>query len=708
MTRVLCTVLVLLVAPALLAGTTVIHVATDGNGALVANSGQVNWNGAIFWNQGWGLNDTYGHMFFMDLRTGERLKTYATTVVSPTQPASDVLVWDIFRVERRRVAMQEGAAGSGRAYTETEYRVTLAADGTPFLLLRSRPLLDDPGVTVFEVFVPDRELSPASTTALRGNLGWYVSPGTAEEVAAQPLNPAHHRGEMPSVAGLYFLDEDGGSDMGGNSIQVRTLPFGGGRWCAPGLGVFPSEVSVKRSVAGAANLLELRLLPGVEGLADTTPEVLFPGVASLAGANQTRWRSEAVLSNPTGTTQSVRLDLLPRGQSAVGASISRTVGAHQTVRYADLYLELGAAAGAGMLRVVGNVRTWVRTFNQGAQGTFGQDAQPATRDGAYPAGRDLLFPVTIPADPEQDFRSNLLLVNLEGVPVTFTIGAGASSKEYAVPAGVYQQVNNVGGWLGLPAGTSVISVRATGRWSGTISTVDPVTGDPTTVRGLTVVPWGNRFIGVASASGANQTRWRSEAVLFNPASEPAAVTLKLIPRDSATTVATKSLTLSGREARRIADVYAEIGVASGFGRLEIGGKALAWVRTFNQGSGATFGQDVPQMSGPSWSAPGATVLFPVTTPADPARDFRSNLLVLSHFNEETPETITITVRSGARTRTFPVPRTTYVQINDVGSWLGLAPGVATVEVTANGWWSGTVSSVDPVLGDPTTVVGLAP
>lgn len=708
MAKALCAVLGLLVAPALFAGTTIIHVATDGNGALVAHAGQVNWNGAFFWNQGWGLNDTYGHMFFMDLRTMERIKTYTTTVVSPSQPTADVFVWDIFRVERRRVAVQEGAAGSGRSYTAIEYRVALAGDGTPALLLRSRPLLDDPSVAVFEVFVPDRELSPASTTALRGNLGWYVSPGTAEEVAAQPLDPAHHRGEMPSVAGLYFLDEDGGSDMGGNSIQVRTHPFGGGRWSAPGLGAFPSEVSLKGSAAGTTNLIELRFAPGIEGLADTTPTLLFPGVASVAGTNQTRWRSEAILSNPTSVAQSVRLDLVPRGQSTVSASVTHTVGAHQTVRYADLYQELGAAAGAGMLRVVGNVRTWVRTFNQGAQGTFGQDVPPATRDGAYPAGRELLFPVFTPADAQQGFRSNLLLVNLEGTAATFTVKSGTVGKPYPIAAGTYQQINNVGAWLGLQAGVAVISVSCTGRWTGTVSSVDPITGDPTTVRGLAAVPWANRFIGVASASGANQTRWRSEAILYNPAAEPAALTLKLIPRDSANPVATRSLTLTGREVRRLPDLYAEMGVASGVGRIEIAGKVLAWARTFNQGSEATFGQDVPQMSGPAWSAPGATVLFPVTTPTDPARDFRSNLLVLSHFSAETPETITITVKSGARTRTFSVPRTTYVQINDVGSWLGLAPGVATVEVTANGWWSGMVSSVDPVLGDPTTVVGLAP
>lgn len=136
MAKAVCAVLGSLVARALLAGTTIIHVATEGNGALVANTGQVNWNGAFFWYQGWGLNETYGHMFFMDLRTMQRIKTYATTVVSATQPASDVFVWDLFRVERRRVAVREEAAGSGRSHMAIEFRGTLAGDNAPADLAR--------------------------------------------------------------------------------------------------------------------------------------------------------------------------------------------------------------------------------------------------------------------------------------------------------------------------------------------------------------------------------------------------------------------------------------------------------------------------------------------------------------------------------------------------------------------------------------------
>ncbi|MCU0294279.1 MAG: hypothetical protein MUF10_20220 [Thermoanaerobaculaceae bacterium] len=52
-----------------------------------------------------------------------------------------------------------------------------------------------------------------------------------------------------------------------------------------------------------------------------------------------------------------------------------------------------------------------------------------------------------------------------------------------VPAGAYAQLNDVGTWLGVPPGWTTIAVKADGRWSGTVSTIDPFTGDPTTVVG---------------------------------------------------------------------------------------------------------------------------------------------------------------------------------------------------------------------------------
>ena len=53
-----------------------------------------------------------------------------------------------------------------------------------------------------------------------------------------------------------------------------------------------------------------------------------------------------------------------------------------------------------------------------------------------------------------------------------------------MPAGADVQISNVGAWLGVPAGYATVTVRANGRWAGTVSTIDPFTGDPTTGIGI--------------------------------------------------------------------------------------------------------------------------------------------------------------------------------------------------------------------------------
>ncbi len=61
-----------------MAGSTVINVETEGSGDIIDEvNGTTNLNGATVWNgTDWVVNNTYAHKFFVDLRTGERLKNY--------------------------------------------------------------------------------------------------------------------------------------------------------------------------------------------------------------------------------------------------------------------------------------------------------------------------------------------------------------------------------------------------------------------------------------------------------------------------------------------------------------------------------------------------------------------------------------------------------------------------------------------------------
>ncbi len=434
-----------------------------------------------------------------------------------------------------------------------------------------------------------------------------------------------------------------------------------------------------------------------------TPARLFPGIASMAGSSNTRWRSEGVLANPTATAAEATLELIPRDAAAVTATVSHTVQPGATLRLADLYADMSVASGAGMLRLTSTLPAWVRTFNQGTPGTFGQDVPPVTLDDAFPTATDVLFPVTTPADPARDFRSNLLVLNLEAAPVTFTLSAAGTTTSFSVPGGTYHQVDKVGTVMGLPAGVAALAVRATGRWSGTVSAVDPGSGDPTTMRGLLPTPRDVvLFPGVASAPGANQTQWRSEGLVYNRATTARAVLLELLPKDGTTVAASTSLSLAGGEIRRLADLYAALHASQGSGMLRVTGDVLTWVRTYNQGTSSTFGQDVPPVLPAGGTAAGVEVLFPISRPADKNKDFRSNLLLVNHETFK----LTCTVSAGATSKTTEVPAGAYAQINDVGAWLGVPAGWATITVRANGRWSGTVSTIDPYTGDPTTVSGI--
>lgn len=431
---------------------------------------------------------------------------------------------------------------------------------------------------------------------------------------------------------------------------------------------------------------------------------LFPGVASLSGAGGTRWRSEVALFNPDTADRTARLELVPRGAATVTSSATLPIPSGQLVRVADLYAEMGAASGAGMLRLAGEALAWVRTFNdRGAGGTFGQDVPPTLPTGGYTAGADVLFPVATPANQATEFRSNLLLLNLEAAPVTFTLAAGSKSETRVVPGGTYTQIDKVGGVLQLPSGLSILKVQANGRWAGTVSSVDPVSGDPTTVRGLAPEPEAVvLFPGVASAGGAVGTQWRSEVILHNPNAAGRTALLEVIPRGASTVSKSVSLTLQALEVRRLPDLYSELGATAGAGLLRVAGEVLTWVRTYNQGATATFGQDVPPVMPAGGVEADVQVIFPISTPADAREDFRSNLIIYNHGTA----TLTVTVASGSVSRTADVPAAAYAQVNDVGTWLGLSAGWAGITVTGNGRWSGTVSTIDPKTGDPTTVVGI--
>ena len=436
---------------------------------------------------------------------------------------------------------------------------------------------------------------------------------------------------------------------------------------------------------------------------DIVATALFPAVASQAGQNGTQWRAELELFNPDGIPRQATLQIVERGSDTVVAQGTHALAAGQTLRIADVYADLGAPSGAGMLRVTGPVLSWARSYNQRSDGTAGQDLPRIVPSDGFASGQAIYFPVSTPADITTDFRSNFAAVNLGNTDITCVLSSGDATQTLAVPAGAYVQINDVGTSLGLASGASVVQVTGTGAWAGFVSTIDPVLGDPSTMEGL--IPSGSivrLFPAIASLPGTNGTEWRAEAVLANVTAADTTVLLELLPRDGSSVAATANVPLAAGQVFDIPDVYACLQAASGAGMLRVTGEALTWVKSYDQGTTATFGQDVPPVAPGAGYAAGVAIDFPISAPADIETDFRSNLAVV---NLETSP-ITVTVASGTSSRTQDVSAGSYVQINDIGMWLGLSAGYTTVTVTGTGRWAGTVSTIDPGLGDPTTVIGL--
>jgi hypothetical protein len=154
-----------------------------------------------------------------------------------------------------------------------------------------------------------------------------------------------------------------------------------------------------------------------------------------------------------------------------------------------------------------------------------------------PPGDKRRFQAVATRNVATGFRSNLLLQNLASEPVTFTIRGCGTSTSLEIAGNAYDQLNHLGSWLGCAAGPFVAEVEASGPWNGYVSTIDPFTGDPTTVPGIPV--WtsgepGNRapIISMFVASPAEilaNKEFDLHGAFYDPDQEPVTWSLRILP-----------------------------------------------------------------------------------------------------------------------------------------------------------------------------------
>jgi hypothetical protein len=233
------------------ASTTPVHTDIEGFGDITdQTNGTTNHNGAIFWNGNtWVTNPTAAHTYFTDLRTGNRLYPYETVLdVSVANSEADSTphadgygksfpsqTFENYTITKQvfyytKVCDPQKQAGNYQ-YGGVEYRITDSANGKVAVFV-SRGA--GSGLTTnayFDVYIEDpRTDSTKVTTAFLNDPTWYHFPVDAVSALSKTDISSYKVGSLSGAAnqsnmGDFYLDINGGSDMGGVSYELLTKPL---------------------------------------------------------------------------------------------------------------------------------------------------------------------------------------------------------------------------------------------------------------------------------------------------------------------------------------------------------------------------------------------------------------------------------------------------------------------------------------------------
>lgn len=218
-------------------------------------------------------------------------------------------------------------------------------------------------------------------------------------------------------------------------------------------------------------------------------ELVLQGIAKVAGAAGTDWRSSLVIANTSTRPLTTPLELLRRGTANPAPEVASLVLAAGEVRQVDDVMAslfgLGSGAASLRVRVASGVLLGGRTFNQTAAGTYGQYIPAQGGDTAITGiARGVLVGVV----QNEEFRSNLGLTNPSTVPAEVVLKLVSSSGPQAgsqrtipLAAGEVVQLDRVAIQLGvdrIEAATLLVELRSGAEIQAFLSVVDSRTGDP--------------------------------------------------------------------------------------------------------------------------------------------------------------------------------------------------------------------------------------
>lgn len=255
-----------------------IHVNVEAGGDIEIGSpdgNPENNHGALFWNASqWVTHGTSAHMYYTDLRTTERLKHYAmiADIDDSAAPELDVANYHLSRTTYTYTVPAQ--AGGIYRIEASRYRLT-ANDSPETIWLNSRGT--GTGQAYFDIFV---QSAVTATLAIRDGSAWFTYSEPIALAAQHDLqDPAGRAGTLTTCdlqdidRSRYWLDLNGGSDMGGLTYFIHTSHFSHG---VVSLGpCFPDEFRVKYLQSATKALEEFRLRP------DVVSEIWLPATLYL-------------------------------------------------------------------------------------------------------------------------------------------------------------------------------------------------------------------------------------------------------------------------------------------------------------------------------------------------------------------------------------------------------------------------------------------
>lgn len=325
------------------AGTTVVRVLTQGRGEIVGTdqhpaSNLPSARGTFFWNgEKWVTNDTAAHMYFVDERTNKRLLEYETRNVSGTAPLGVVEDFSGVTVTRRTYTYSKRSAANDGTFRweAVEYEV---GDGSGRIaILRSRGTGNGLSKAYFDVYIQD---PLPRTTAFLGDPAWFSFPALPREAVNLGPDSRYRMGELVGADrsrglfwGDYFLDVEGGSDMGGYSYELECLPLAGR---VDGISRSHVRAFLAKWMNPVSHLLQqIRISPGLvsetfQPDAGASTPLLVPVVLSLDGLQGSFFTTELSFTNRSTTSATLKLTYTASSGGGSGTASTALPARRQT------------------------------------------------------------------------------------------------------------------------------------------------------------------------------------------------------------------------------------------------------------------------------------------------------------------------------------------------------------------------------------------